>query len=969
MILILAVLIICTGQNARLQQLTSDQQEVMRLYQEAQDEIKAATSTKTKSGGLLFALSPISLVKAYGSIIGGAINSSQKKKAISIYEKLIPLSEKAFGPKHPQTVIFMNDLGMLYEADSDFVNAELLYKKALIIREKTLGPNHSDVAETLNNLGRLYLTIGRYSNAEPLLQRAIEIREKSFGPDSSLVAECLLNLGNLYVQLADYDRADKMLNRSLSILEKSPGVNKMFMAQTLMNIADLYFEQNEYSRAETLVKKAIKIMQEKDSGATAFDAFLAYSMLVVIELANGDTIQSINTMAKSVELMRAAGLGQNGLITTPQVLAWWIHYREFILLTNKAVMPHGLVAPPQKVFGPDHPEIATVFNNEALYEVHKKKYSAVIPNSKRAMEIIYKSISDVFVIASENLKLKFLAKNELYRDVLFSGILGDKPSAENTTVGLTWELRLKGMVLESMIGEREVFKKGLSPELRATYEELQQVRQELASLYVKGPSVGDDSYIKNMTELEARKDGLEAKISQGSSAFKESREALYVTPDAVCAKMPKGSALIEYVEFKNYGGGFPFPDWMAAFVLEEGNCAAPTMVNLGPADKIEAAVKSWREELQAFPTSGMDEANARNKLDERGRAVAELVWKPIVKAMQASPLQSKSVVYISPDGPLHMMPMGALPEDGGGYLIEKVNIGVVSSGKDFTRSHKTGTRIGALMVGGVDFNAGAAPQAPTQVALVSASTRGQCGKLDELQWNMLPGTVAEVDAISVSFGKNNIPVTLLKGLDGQEAKVRNGFGNARYIHLATHGFFLGDECGLAEEARGIGGVRPGTQGAAVVPVQTTSVRKENPLLLSGLALAGANNAWRGGAGGGDNDGYLLAIEVANLDLEGVELVTLSACQTGLGEIRRGEGVFGLKRSFMIAGAEALVMSLWSVPDKETKDLMVDFYNRILGGAPKRESFRQSQLNLMKSGPGGSYRHPYFWAAFQYIGVN
>jgi len=228
----------------------------------------------------------------------------------------------------------------------------------------------------------------------------------------------------------------------------------------------------------------------------------------------------------------------------------------------------------------------------------------------------------------------------------------------------------------------------------------------------------------------------------------------------------------------------------------------------------------------------------------------------------------------------------------------------------------------------------------------------------------------EVNVIGSSFQKRNIPVTLLKAGEAEEAKVRNAMQSARWLHFATHGFFLGDECGFSEKARNIGGIRPGRKGPEMMESESQGpARQENPFLLSGLVLAGANNTWKGGRGGGSDDGYLLAMEIANFDLEGVELVTLSACKTGLGEIKRGEGVFGLKRSFMIAGAEGLVMSLWSVPDKPTAYFMTIFYQNIFSGGNKREAFRKSQLDMVKSKKTGLYHHPYYWAAFEYIGVN
>ena len=167
----------------------------------------------------------------------------------------------------------------------------------------------------------------------------------------------------------------------------------------------------------------------------------------------------------------------------------------------------------------------------------------------------------------------------------------------------------------------------------------------------------------------------------------------------------------------------------------------------------------------------------------------------------------------------------------------------------------------------------------------------------------------------------------------------------RVLHIATHGFFLDDEArgpsatrGLVLDARGRADVKVG----------------ENPLLRSGLALAGANRDAT------EHDGILTALEASGLDLWGTKLVVLSACETGVGEVRRGDGVYGLRRALVIAGAESTVMSLWKVDDEGTRDLMVDYYTRLAAGGGRSEALRQAQLAMLA---GGSHAHPYFWASF------
>jgi CHAT domain-containing protein len=214
-------------------------------------------------------------------------------------------------------------------------------------------------------------------------------------------------------------------------------------------------------------------------------------------------------------------------------------------------------------------------------------------------------------------------------------------------------------------------------------------------------------------------------------------------------------------------------------------------------------------------------------------------------------------------------------------------------------------------------------------------------------FSYLEGTAAESEAIQKQLTERQIPSALYSGRDGNEESFKALDGRKiAVIHLATHGFFLEDiekNYEALERVQRLGG---GGQ------------KTENPLLRSGLILAGANLAWQGEALEGVEDGILSADEIARLNLTGTRLVVMSACQTGLGDVNNSEGVFGLQRAFKLAGVETLIMSLWEVDDEATAELMTVFYEQWLSGKSKQESFKEAQRQIR-----AKYTQPFYWAAF------
>ncbi len=314
-------------------------------------------------------------------------------------------------------------------------------------------------------------------------------------------------------------------------------------------------------------------------------------------------------------------------------------------------------------------------------------------------------------------------------------------------------------------------------------------------------------------------------------------------------------------------------------------------------------------------------------------------------------------LLVAPDGDLTRLPFQVLPTRDGGRLIDEYHISYLGAGRDLLRFRvpNSGRPREPLVIADPDLDLG-------EKAVIEAPTAGRLSRdfdLRTLHFEQLPGTRVEGEQIAKMLG-----VRAWLGTAALEASLK-ACRSPRILHLATHGFFLPDQKRDLNEDRG---QQLSSFGAASGnhPNRMLAAGLENPLLRSGLALAGANTWCRGGSlPPAAEDGLLTAEDVSGLDLLDTELVVLSACETGLGEVRTGEGVFGLRRAFVLAGTKGLVMSLWKVPDQETCKLMEDFYAGILKpGQSRAEALRAAQLAMKEK---EDYRDPLYWGAFIYEG--
>lgn len=496
-------------------------------------------------------------------------------------------------------------------------------------------------------------------------------------------------------------------------------------------------------------------------------------------------------------------------------------------------------------------------------------------------------------------------------------------------------LRHKGRLLDVLAQALRRLKKRASPAQRALIERLQVVRAELAALaLLRPPEAERPAQLAQIARLEDEARKLELQLAASHPAM-----AAVAGDDSVAAlqaRIPKGMALVEYAFHHDHDprqlpgvqpAGTPAPRGRyQAFVLRS---AGPVQrFDLGDAAEIDTAVAAFRKALQRPKIPGVQ---------ARARALDARVWQPLQAALGGA-----GHVLVAPDAALDLVPFGALQGEDGRYRVETTTFTYLSSGRDLLRmTRRSPARGGPVLLGDPDFSG---PTAPAPVPAPGASTPSdddgpqRSGDLASMRWEPLPGTADEARAIAATLPG----ARLLLGTDATEAALR-GVTAPSLLHVATHGFFLARQAAIAAESQQL---------------------PENPLIRSGLMLAGATGVGAAGRATAGGDGVLTALEAGDLDLDGTRLVVLSACETAVGELREGDGVQGLRRTLAIAGAETLITSLWKVDDAATRDLMVQTYGALGSGQGRSAGLRAAQLAMLAT---PARKHPYYWAAFLVAG--
>lgn len=849
-------------------------------------------------------------------------------RAEPLFKRALALREKALGPDHPSVATTLNALAVLYRAKGDYDQAEPLFRRSLALREKALGPNHPDLALSLSSLGNMHYLKGDYLSAESMYQRTLAIQEKAYGQNHPNVAITINNLAAIYRDKGDYEKAVTMFQRAMEIREKTLPPNHPDLALGLNNLATLYRDKGDYARAEPLFLRALSVW-EKTLGMDHPDAAFALNNLAALYRDKGDYAQADSLFQRALAI-REKNFGPNH----PDV-AWSLSNLAGVYQRNgdyehSEKLYLRALAIWEKVLGADHPNVNQSLNNLALIYRAMGETSKALAFQTRASETGEVNLKRNLAAGSERQKLAYLTlfSAETNRTLSLHAQLAPNDS-QSLNLALTTLLRRKGRMQEVMADTISVLRRRASPQDQQLFSDLTIARSQLASLTLRGPeTTKPEVYREKLKQLEDEVEKLDTDLSARSMEFRVQSQS--VTLEAVQAAIPKDAALIEFGLYKPLDaktGQAGAARYVAYALVPQG---MPHWVDLGEAQSIDAAIVALRQTVRD-PKS----ANVR----QLARNVDRQVMQPVRKL-----IGGVSRLLISPDGMLNLLPFAALVDERNRFLVESFSVTYLTSGRDLLRLQIPRTaRSEPLILANPAFGLMAAsPQTDGQTSEQAAEAQAD---FNRRYFRTLAETFLESTAIKALLPQ----ATVLTGTQATETALKQA-QSPLLLHIATHGFFLQDAEKPVENTRGFN-----TASFADLRSGAWAAKIENPLLRSGLALAGVNEHRSG-----DDDGVLTAMEAASLDLWGTKLVVLSACDTGVGEVKSGDGVYGLRRALVLAGAETQVMSLWPVSDKETRRLMVGYYQRLLKGAGRGEALRQVQLGMLKD---PRQRHPHYWASF------
>lgn len=813
-------------------------------------------------------------------------------------------------------------------------------KRIVEIRERVLGQDNLLFATTLGFLSGYYDNIGDYANAEAVGLRAVKIKEKLLGPDHPDVAHELHALSVTYRHRGEDDKAEETQRRALAILEKAHQGESAAAAGALEGLGTIYYARGNYRQAEDYAQKA-RAIWEKLLGANHYHIAPSFSFLGRVAYDQGDYPKAEEMFQRALTLSEN-GLGPDNLnVTGYRNDLAMLYCTEGNYASGEAIYGQALALHRQKGAMSDRAVQDTLFGLARCYAAQGNAPEALKLQSE-AGEIEERFLAVNLAAGSEREKEAFLESlsSRSWRNIsLHVQSAPDDPTALNLAV--TTVLRSKGRVQDAMSASLSALRQRFGKDDQKILDQMNDATSRLASLVLSGPQKSPAAeYQQKIKALEEQREALEEDVSRRSAGFY--RTSKPVTLAAVQAAIPADAALVEFAvyhpfdprsanEKKSYGK----PRYVAYVLRHQG---AVQWSELGEADGVDRAIGKLRGALRD---------PQRKDVWRLARALDKLVMQPV-----RSLAGDATRLLISPDGELNLVPFEALVDQRGDYQTQNYSISYLTAGRDLLRMQvKRDSKSGPVVVAdplyGEPGAATVVAAAPVHLKLPASAARHRSATvaedLSDVYFAPLRGTEQEAQAIRSLFPDAQV-------LTGKQAtkSALNRVVAPRILHIATHGFFL--ESPASGEAPD--STKFQTAGGRRARVK---LRIENPLLRSGLALTGANLT-KGGSG----EGILTALEASNLDLWGTKLVVLSACETGVGEVRDGEGVYGLRRSFFLAGAETLVMSLWAVSDQVARETMTAYYAGLKQGLGRGEALRSAQLAMLKR---KGREHPFYWASF------
>ncbi|MFN2438243.1 MAG: tetratricopeptide repeat protein [Chitinophagaceae bacterium] len=868
-------------------------------------------------------------------------------KALTLYQQALAIAKKT-GNERSRYAWISNNFAALYTSMGLHREAIPLYQEALAIKKEVHGENSDEYARSLSTLAHAFIALGQYTEALPLLEQASVIMKKSFGEKHQYYAAILDGHAFIYERIGEYNKATFLYKKALTIYKEALGEGHPFYASGLNNLALLYMDQGEFTKALSLYQQALDVRKKSlkeehpDYAQSLTNLAIAYQRKKLYDTSLQLYRQALALAKKTVGEQHH--FYANCLANLASLQVSMGNYDTAANLYQQTLVIR------KKIFGTGHPEDVEILNKLGmLYKTLGNDREAVALLTE-ASKLQFKQLNNVYSTISEQEKMIFLNK-EAYQFNYLPSLLFAQKAEQAFLLEHVYqnELTLKGIVLKDQQTVLTSIRKNndsisLSLYNNWRFNKAFLGQQQLLPLHKRV------SYFDSLQEITNH---LEQQISRRSVAFNKHQHNQNITLTYTAQKLKTHEAAVEFIRFPLYSIKSTDSVMYAAMLLLPGDSVA-RFIPLCEEKQLFRLLKS--------SANGATDEIAIEQLYGNGTGAGtlsdslyQLTWHPIEKH-----LKGINTVYYAPAGLLHRISFQALRPDATHFLLDKYHLNQVLSTRSVVSPvSSTSKPLSAGIWGNINYTMNNSTASGRRTSgqqntrglstdttvstfnFYNADTRGLRGGSE---WDALPSTKQEMDSLKILFQNNGISTATFSGSLASEEMFKKLDGKSpQILRTATHGFFLPTiESKLKND----------------YPGNAFKVQ-QNPMFRSGLVLAGGNNAWKGKpAIPGKEDGILTAYEIAQMDLSNTELVVLSACETALGDVEGNEGVIGLQRAFKMAGVKQVMVSLWSVYDKPTMELMILFYRNRLSGQPTQEALRNSQLKIKEK-----YPDPYYWAAF------
>ena len=855
----------------------------------------------------------------YGDIAQTYFVMDEILKSEKYYIKALDAAELLLGSEHDTTLLQYDNIATFYHNVGNYAKEITYIKNVLAMREKVLEKDDIMLAKSYSHIASFYISVNEYTKALSYFKKSLPIREKSVGQYNIHYLGENNNLALTYYLMGDTEKALKSYKRTLD-LDTS---HKLITEETYNKIALIYMDLEDYNTALMYYEKALNLRQNRNS------VMLSGSYLDIGKLYKeaGDYNSSLSYFKQAMQIdenIYGKNVNKTGFYSNvAQVYQLMGEHDKALDYYKKTLLDW------ESKYGKDH-----VFVMEEHFVIAKlykimKNYPEAYKSIQKSFNLFLKSRDEMFSVLDNKQKNNFIKLNSKRVDTFLSTtylyIKSDKrlkkPIAKN--IFNSW-LNYKGSIFDSENAIGMLYSNTKDLIIKNKIETLVLTKRKLAKLYQSLPKSKErKNWIKNIEQKEEKISKLTSEISVSTSSFTE-QQGLKSIHYKDIAKNLKDNEL--YIDYAKAG------DYYYVFSLDSKENITFTQIDANNTKKIDTLVKTFREDVNSILNDTNLTDNKLDKLTMTSKDKLSELYTLVLPGRLSKQLKNKKSLILSPDGALRLLPFESLFNQlNNKYLIEQKEIRYIPSGKELVRLYKyTNANVmkennSTVVFSNPNFNAKDIAKVAShnkEIAITLNTNRtGIIKSLFRMRFAPLPGTKAEAESIKHTLGGKNL--TEYTEDDASEANLMK-VKEPKILHIATHGFFINDN---------------------TIP---------NPMLKSGIALSGANKS----VIKGKSDGVVTALKLSGLELKGTDLVVLSACQTGVVDINSTDSVSGLSKAFIQAGAKDIVMSLWSVDDEATKDLMSSFYQEMQTHPSYAKALKEAKLKMIEKG-----MHPFYWAPF------